>query len=187
MSSSLTKNIIAESLRKALEKKPLNKITVSEIVADCGINRKTFYYHFEDLYDLLRWMLKQDTVEVLDNNDLWEDPRGAIRYILTYIEENKHILNCVYDSMGRDAIKNYFYDDFNKVILTQIERDEQHLGISVPDDYKSFLCSYCTEALAGMLVEGLKTPGKLDKNRIIDYVMLILESTIPAALQAAAN
>lgn len=28
-----------------MEKKPLSKITVSEIIADCGVNRKTFYYH----------------------------------------------------------------------------------------------------------------------------------------------
>ena len=33
-----------------MEKKPLSKITVSEIIADCGVNRKTFYYHFEDIY-----------------------------------------------------------------------------------------------------------------------------------------
>ncbi|WP_295208123.1 TetR family transcriptional regulator [Ruminococcus sp.] len=39
--------------------KPLSKITVSEIVADCNINRKTFYYHFEDVQSLLKWTLEQ--------------------------------------------------------------------------------------------------------------------------------
>ena len=37
-----------------MEKKPLSNITVSEIIADCGVNRKTFYYHFEDIYALLK-------------------------------------------------------------------------------------------------------------------------------------
>ena len=55
-----TKKTIAASLKKFMEKKPLSKITVSEIVADCQINRKTFYYHFENIQDLLKWMLEQE-------------------------------------------------------------------------------------------------------------------------------
>ncbi|MGN1367950.1 MAG: TetR family transcriptional regulator, partial [Aristaeellaceae bacterium] len=41
-----TKRTLAESLKRLMQKKPLSKITVSEIIADCGVNRKTFYYHF---------------------------------------------------------------------------------------------------------------------------------------------
>ena len=47
------KQMLADSLKRAISKKSFSKVTVSEIVEDCGINRKTFYYHFEDLYDLL--------------------------------------------------------------------------------------------------------------------------------------
>ena len=48
------KKTLAVSLKRFMEKKPLSKITVSEIIADCGVNRKTFYYHFEDIYALLK-------------------------------------------------------------------------------------------------------------------------------------
>ena len=41
------RNAIMESLLKLLEERPLSKITVKDIVDDCGINRNTFYYHFE--------------------------------------------------------------------------------------------------------------------------------------------
>ncbi len=53
-----TKKALAASLKRCMEKKPLSKITVSELIADCGVNRKTFYYHFEDIYGLLKWMLE---------------------------------------------------------------------------------------------------------------------------------
>ncbi len=43
-----TKKALALSLRHFMEKKPLSKITASEIIADCGVNRKTFYYHLSD-------------------------------------------------------------------------------------------------------------------------------------------
>ena len=56
-STLLTKKALAASLKKSMEKKPLKKITVSGIITDCNVNRKTFYYHFEDIYALLKWML----------------------------------------------------------------------------------------------------------------------------------
>ena len=49
-----TKKLIANSLKKAMKTKPLSKITVSELIRDCGINRNTFYYHFDDIYEIGR-------------------------------------------------------------------------------------------------------------------------------------
>ena len=48
-----TKTAIKEAFMTLLNKKPFDKITVKEIVEECGINRNTFYYHYEDIYDLL--------------------------------------------------------------------------------------------------------------------------------------
>lgn len=44
--SQLTKLALENSLKKLLTEKPLNRITISEITNDCGVNRMTFYYHF---------------------------------------------------------------------------------------------------------------------------------------------
>lgn len=41
-----TRRALAASLKRHMKKKPLSKITVSEIISDCDVNRKTFYYHF---------------------------------------------------------------------------------------------------------------------------------------------
>jgi len=42
----LTKQLIAQTLKKLMLNTPLDKISVQEIVDACGLNRKTFYYHF---------------------------------------------------------------------------------------------------------------------------------------------
>ena len=56
-----TKRTFAASLKRIMGKKPFSKITVSEIIQDCNMNRKTFYYHFEDIYALyLNWCLSDD-------------------------------------------------------------------------------------------------------------------------------
>ena len=40
--SQLTKYALAQSLRKLLKERPLDKITVKDLVEDCGVNRQTF-------------------------------------------------------------------------------------------------------------------------------------------------
>ena len=51
--SEITKKALAASLKKLLEQKTLDKITVVDLAEDCGVNRQTFYYHFQDIYDLV--------------------------------------------------------------------------------------------------------------------------------------
>lgn len=47
-----TRKEFAAALKKLMDIKPINKITVRELVAECGMNRNSFYYHFEDIYAL---------------------------------------------------------------------------------------------------------------------------------------
>ena len=58
--SNITKHALAESLKKLLLKKPLNKITINDLTTDCGISRMAFYYHFKDIYDLVEWCCLED-------------------------------------------------------------------------------------------------------------------------------
>ena len=90
-----TKKKLATSLKKFMMSKSLNKITVTDIIKDCGVNRKTFYYHFADIYDLLKWILEQEAVEVVKKFDLMVDYKEAILFVINYVEDNAHILACV--------------------------------------------------------------------------------------------
>ncbi len=69
-----TKLALANALKAQLQKKFLDDITVKELVEACEINRQTFYYHFQDIYDLLRWLLEHETGETLGGA---EDPAAA--------------------------------------------------------------------------------------------------------------
>ena len=60
MVSKLTKRALAASLKKLLAQKPLSKITIADITEDCGMNRMTFYYHFQDIYDLIDWICQEE-------------------------------------------------------------------------------------------------------------------------------
>lgn len=63
--SDTTKRAMEESLKHLLLKKPLPKITINDIAEDCGINRMTFYYHFQSIYDLVEWSCVEDASKAL--------------------------------------------------------------------------------------------------------------------------
>lgn len=182
-----TKKALSASLKKLMGRKRLSKITVSEIIADCGVNRKTFYYHFEDIYALLKWTLEQETVEVLKNFDLLINSEEALLFVLDYVDNNLHLLNCAYDSMGRDEMKRFFHADFYDILLHTVERLEAEQGITVPEDFKRYLAAFYTEALAGMLIDYFQHKDKRNRDELVRYTLLILQNSLPNALAAEAQ
>lgn len=61
-----TKKAIRESFIKLLNERPLNKITVKDIVEDCGVNRNSFYYHYQDLPALLEEIVSDEVKRIVE-------------------------------------------------------------------------------------------------------------------------
>lgn len=182
-----TKRKLAQALKKAMEKKPLSKVTVSELIRDCDINRNTFYYHFTDIYDLLKWMFEQETVEVVKKIDLLVDAEEAIRFVADYVDDNRHIIHCAYDSMGHEEIKRFFYSDFIGVMEGVIEDGTRQLNISVSSDFKSHLAGFYTEALAGSMLSWIHCRDQYDKETLIQDTLFICRNSIPHLLKMHAK
>ena len=173
-----TKRALARSLRNAMEKKPFSKITVTEIITDCGVNRKTFYYHFQDIYALLKWMRQQDAIEVIKNFDLVTDFEEAIGFVMKYVEDNNHLISCAYDSIGHDVVKSFFYSDFITMTTKFIETKERALSMKLDEKYRAFLSKFYTEALSGMLMDWIKDRETVDKETVIDHISKTLNSSL---------
>lgn len=173
-----TKKALAASLKNVMKQKPFSKITVKEIVEDCGVNRNTFYYHFDDIYALLRWMFKEEAIEVVKHFDLLVDYEDAIRFIMDYVDENDYIISCAYDSIGQDEMKRFFRSDFISIISELINRADEKSTKPLDPDFKEFLAEFYTEALAGMLVDWAKNRHIKDKEKIIKYLTAIMETCL---------
>lgn len=63
--SNFTKNAIKASFLKLLNERPLSKITIKDIVTDCGINRNSFYYHYQDIPSLIEEVIKEETDNII--------------------------------------------------------------------------------------------------------------------------
>ena len=134
-----TKLALANALKAAMKTKKLSKITVSELICACDINRKTFYYHFQDIYDLLKWTLERETLDVVKNFDLIINTEEAIRFLMDYTEKNNYIVNGAFDSMGYEELKRFFHNDLFSVIYGAIENGEGKLHVQLEPQFKQSL------------------------------------------------
>lgn len=182
-----TKQMLSDALKEATAKKPFSKVTVSELISACNINRKTFYYHFTDIYALMKWTLEQDTLSVLEKIDLLVNTEEAIRYVVKYVEANKHIINCVFDSVGYLEMKRFFYADFIGVMRKAIDDGERRLEIKVDKEFKEFISCFYTEALAGMMLTWLQNRQTTDQEQLIQNILLVCQKTIPQLLREKAE
>lgn len=185
--SLLTKKALAAALKKLMEQRPLSKISIQDIVDQCGLNRKTFYYHFTGINDLLHWMFEEETLQVVKNYDLILDYPNILRFAFDYVEANEHICNCAYDALGRDELLGFFRKDFHRLMGSIVEESAQ--GLSVPESYKHFLTLYNSEALAAILIDWLRRPKEnqeLTKEQMIEYLSLTMYGSMRQTLEQAA-
>lgn len=158
--------------------KPFSKISVTEIIRDCGLNRKTFYYHFEDIYALLKWMFEEEALEVVKQFDLLVDYEDAIVFVMDYVEKNDYLKSCVYDSVCRDQMKDFFSTNFTSVVTSVIDKAENSLGKKNNPDFKAYVAKFYTEALSAMLLDLIAQKDKLGKEKHIKYLSSIVGTAL---------
>lgn len=176
-----TKRLMADALKNEMGKKPLSKITITDIVTDCKLNRKTFYYHFKDIYDLVKWMLQEETISILDQYDLMTDYNEALEFVIEYITTNKHLLACAVDTMGYDLLRYLFANDFKKIIHSILTRTEEEHGLEVSEGLNEFIGDAYVHIVLGILIDSSKRQTKISKEQTIRYISAIREA-LPAIL-----
>lgn len=176
-----TKKLLADSLKKLMTTKPLNKISVYEIAEDCGVNRQTFYYHFHDIIDLLEWMLKEEALALFkDSGDSLSLSEGLLR-LLKYIQKNEALCLCTLQSLGHKHLRNFFYEGINSVIRSIV--DEFSADLNVSEKHKAFIAHFYTVSFAGFLENWLQEGLKDDPEEIILLCGVTMHGNIRGALE----
>lgn len=177
-----TKRALAESLKKLMRAKPFSKITVTEIVNDCEVNRKTFYYHFEDIYALLRWIFEEEAVNIIRKFYLLNDYDEAIEFIYEYISENKDLLRNAYDAFGSVELSSFFHMSFVGLNESLIESVEQKMHKRLPERTREYLCEFLTEASGGLLLNIISGNMHFDRSKDMMPVSSIIWASIVGVL-----
>ncbi len=191
-----TKLMLAESLRNLMQKKPLDKIKIHEIVDACGVNRQTFYYHFQDIYALVEWMYQHDAVELIEKNNkaflngeigTEDDWDSVINALFEYIELHRNEILSVINSRAMVYFSNFVYEGLKLSIRRVV--DIKSVDINVDEYYKNFISNFYAIALGGMVQRWLETNGaaRMSSRELIHLLRITVTGNIESALLRAAN
>ncbi len=149
--SQLTRKHIINKTLELVAKKPVNKVTVREIVSECEITRNTFYYYFHDVYDVLDSVLSDKIDELYAIQPL--DFERLIFDILDYCSEHKKVWLSVYNAMGRELFSKHIIDKFKVLLEAYMLSVAGEKGINPVD--KDIILGFYEEAIVGILIRWL--------------------------------
>ena len=158
--ANFTRKAIKESFWKLLNERPLNQITVKDIVEECGINRNSFYYHFQDMPSLI-----EEIVEELMDNIIQEHPtidsfEECLNVILNFIISNKRAVYHIYNSVDHGILEKYLLDVCQYAVTAYIQTVAADLPIK--QEEKELIIRYHKCECFGQIIEWLNTGMKDD-------------------------
>ena len=176
MSDSLiTKKAIAQSLKELMKKRDLRKISVSDIVENCGVNRQTFYYHFQDKYDLVNWIYYNEVVAAVATQKVFTDWSDVMLDILNVMRKEKYFYTNALNVTDQNAFQEYFFNLTKNLIAEIITAVEDGKGIREED--KNFIAEFYTYGLVGIVVQWARRGMKEEPQELVGKLRYFIEDS----------
>ena len=116
----LTNELIAESLKELTMSVPFEKITIRMITERAGVIRPTFYYHFQDKYETLEWIVRNQLLK--DVGALFDDGRfdDSIRLVFERISAEMDFYRRAFMISGQNSFRDIFTDEVYRLLKTRL-------------------------------------------------------------------
>lgn len=155
--SNITKKALSQSLKELGASKRLDKITVADITDHCGVNRQTFYYHFNDKYELLNWIYTQDLFIPLTEDLTFENWGEKLVELFKYMKQQKAFF------MNTIKSSNNFFAEYSNKIFAELFKKAivdlnmyRHLSEKEQDIYARFFAYGLTGVIVDWAMKGMK-------------------------------
>ncbi len=166
------KEIIAEAAGRLIRERKVKKLTVKDIVEECNITRQTFYYHFEDIPDLLRWVLKKGAEHVMKECREQEGPEEMLRYLFLMLLNARPYVRRGMTSNYRDELEQIARETFYAFFDQAAAEGGLYENYSVRDA-KLIIRYHCGAILE--LLQGWTEKDTQDLDYIVHSVYLMLK------------
>ena len=151
------KYALAQSLKKLLSTRKLDKITVKDIAEDCGVNRQTFYYYFRDIYDLLEWNFCDATERLIRSGLDHGDWRSGVKAVTEYLQENRTLVWNAYHSISHESVSEFLKRTLRPHILSAVREEAKGLEWEPCQENVDFVADIFTLTAAGIVMEWIGT------------------------------
>ena len=174
--ASNTKEALGNALKQMLAVKPIERITVKDLVDICSVNRQTFYYHFDDVYDLLEWVFEEDANNVLPSEVSFSHWREDVLLFFKYLYDNSTFALNIYNSQSRTYMLRYYKRRIQSCIrsFAVIVSEGQNIDRG---DFE-FVVEFYSNCVVGLISQWLDLGMKLPKEITTDRLMTVLEDSV---------
>lgn len=175
MAKGSTKHLIAETYFKLAETKPMDKITITELVKVCDISRQAFYYHFEDINAVIEWVAKERVEQAVSKSLKMNYSVESLQNFIEHIYHFRQIVNRLLDSDRRLEMEEILVKAVRQLIISNVQSKSDE--IVLPLSQIELLVNYTTYGIVGVLVEEMKKPN-FDANKLAKQIIDLMQSDI---------
>ena len=179
-----TKIAIQQSFLRLLSQRPITKITVKDIVEDCGINRNSFYYHFQDLPQLLETVIIENADEIISRIPESFSLEEGLTTVLERLGENKRAIRNIWASPDRAFYEQNLMRVCNYVVSRYIACRSVDLLRTLPEEELALLVDFCQCELFGQVTNWLNQNMAYDIVAHVQALCRLFEGSITQALEA---
>lgn len=155
-----TKSALGQALKDLTAKKGFNKVSVGDITTACGLGRQSFYYHFQDKYQLLNWVFDTQAFAPLNQETQITACADQIGKMLQIIENDKRFYVAVakaHPDIFLITIAEKLEPMFCRIASQLYEPSE------LPEDRRNFAVEFYAMGLSAMITRwaknGMRTPA----------------------------
>lgn len=160
--SNITKLALVASFKKVLEKKPFHMVRISDIVEGCHLERQTFYYHFNDKYDLVVWIFKHD-IEKKPSFTSSSITKEDIKEICEYFLENREYYHNVFLNGEKMILRNLFYTSMYEKFYRIIPEDGDDV------EFRKTASEFYALGMVGLLIRWTMNDMGMDLNTLSNH------------------
>lgn len=165
------KERIAREFAELARTKSIDKITVKDIVEACHITRQTFYYHFQDLIDVIDWSLRQAMEELVEKSIRIDSREQVIELFLSEAVKARGLLRKLLASQLREQTERLIVELVRSYFREMVERRELLQDVSRSDAQVAL--DFYTFATVGMMLEYCSRPN-LDVKRLAGQITRLM-------------
>lgn len=176
-----TKAQLGNALKTILERKPLSKVTITDITDECGLTRMTFYYHFQDIYDLIEWICVTEAEQALSGKISTMHWHEGLYNIFKLVLSNRHFTYNVYHSVSREHLEKYIYrltEDIFVKVVDEVSREHE-----ISSETKAFIADFYKYAFVGIIFNWIDSNMKEDPKKITDRLVILIGENISEAIE----
>jgi probable dihydroxyacetone kinase regulator len=179
--SNITKLALAESLKRLMTKTDFNRISVRDIVDDCGLTRQAFYYHFKDKYDLMNWIYYTETARYISAYNKVEHWMDGMVDLCNYMRLNKTFYINALNTTGQNSFQEYLRDYIRDISISVIENIQ---NADFQEDKWEFITEFISTAFVGMIVKWANNGMKDEPAEYITKMRSIFDGSILCELES---